>query len=203
MGAMLQQSVLEEEQKQLQQAMEQSRSSVVRGELAAPCGIFGAAEAGSAVKAVSGASSSSASEQDRWSSQYPESVYAVMSMGFPLEKCIQEPNRIPLGRGQPGGHPGLLLPGAGPLRPPARAARGAGEPRAALAAQGPAGCPRALRFPPAPSPCGPSLPRHVSSPSPMGERTRRPASTPRCGSLPRRCPSGSARPGPAQKQRSA
>jgi len=91
MGAMLQQSVLEEEQKQLQQAMEQSRSSVVRGELAAPCGIFGAAEAGSAVKAVSGASSSSASEQDRDARefQYPESVYAVMSMGFPLEKCIQ------------------------------------------------------------------------------------------------------------------
>merc|ERR1719456_1157794 len=47
---------------------------------------------GTIAESMPGASSSSANERDDRDSreyQYPESVYAVMSMGFPLEKCIQ------------------------------------------------------------------------------------------------------------------
>lgn len=66
-GAILQQSVAEEEQHQLKLALVES----VKGELAP------------------GTSSSSAEQRDGREYQYPQSVYAVMSMGFPLETCIQ------------------------------------------------------------------------------------------------------------------
>jgi len=85
--AILQQSVLEEEQKQLTLAMKESKEDVIhnRPEFAALYGMVTPAEP------VPGASSSSAYEEKRDSRefQYPESVYVVMSMGFPLEKCIQ------------------------------------------------------------------------------------------------------------------
>mmetsp|Transcript_90277 Transcript_90277/g.162790 ORF Transcript_90277/g.162790 Transcript_90277/m.162790 type:complete len:367 (-) Transcript_90277:123-1223(-) len=86
--AILQQSVLEEEQKQLMIAMKESKDDVIHNkpEFAA---LYGMVANGAVVPS---ASSSSGNEQDLRDSrefQYPESVYGVMSMGFPLEKCIQ------------------------------------------------------------------------------------------------------------------
>jgi len=89
--AILQQSVLEEEQKQLSLAMKESKEMIMSGksDYAAFYGMISPSP--EAVQDVPGASSSSANEGDRDTReyQYPESVYAVMSMGFPLEKCIQ------------------------------------------------------------------------------------------------------------------
>lgn len=75
--AILQQSVVEEEQKQLSLAMQESKE-MAPGYAA----LFGM---------VKGASSSSGNDEfaDSGDVQFPESVYAVMSMGFPLEKCIK------------------------------------------------------------------------------------------------------------------
>ncbi|CAJ1328118.1 unnamed protein product [Effrenium voratum] len=83
--AILQQSVLEEEQKQLSMAMKESKDEVIesRPDFAALYGLAVNSDA------VQGSSSSSAQERDSREFQYPESVYAVMSMGFPLERCIQ------------------------------------------------------------------------------------------------------------------
>lgn len=86
--AILQQSVMEEEQKQLTAAMKESKEMIMhnRPEYAMLYGVL------APERPVPGASSSSANEQEKRDSrdfQYPESVYAVMSMGFPLEKCIQ------------------------------------------------------------------------------------------------------------------
>lgn len=84
--SILQQSVLEEEQKQLSLAMKESKEMIMSNKMgyAAQFGMITNAHDG-------GVSSSSANQQDMDSQeyQYPESVYAVMSMGFPLEKCIQ------------------------------------------------------------------------------------------------------------------
>lgn len=84
--AILQQSVLEEEQKQMTLAMKESKEEVIQTQpdFAALYGMVNS-------DMVQGASSSSAHDDKRDSRdfQYPESVYAVMSMGFPLEKCIQ------------------------------------------------------------------------------------------------------------------
>lgn len=83
--AILQQSVLEEEQKQLTLAMKESKEEVIRSspDFATLYGMVTS-------DVVQGASSSSHDEKrDSRDFQYPESVYAVMSMGFPLEKCIQ------------------------------------------------------------------------------------------------------------------
>jgi hypothetical protein len=89
--AILQQSVLEEEQKQLSLAMKESKEMTMhnRPEYAALYGMINPNP--ETAQDMPGASSSSANERDRDSRefQYPESVYAVMSMGFPLEKCIQ------------------------------------------------------------------------------------------------------------------
>lgn len=89
--AILQQSVLEEEQKQLSLAMKESKEMVMntRPDFAALYGMVGLD-----LDLGPGASSSSGKEdlrdnRDNRDFQYPESVYAVMSMGFPLEKCIQ------------------------------------------------------------------------------------------------------------------
>mmetsp|Transcript_113198 Transcript_113198/g.283381 ORF Transcript_113198/g.283381 Transcript_113198/m.283381 type:complete len:370 (-) Transcript_113198:141-1250(-) len=86
--AILQQSVLEEEQKQLSIAMKESKE-MTRPEYAAFYGMINSNPENA--QDMPGASSSSANEGDRDTRefQYPESVYAVMSMGFPLEKCIQ------------------------------------------------------------------------------------------------------------------
>jgi len=91
--AILQQSVMEEEQKQLAVAMKESKQMIMENkpDYGAKYGMF-AAEGMMAAGSMPGASSSSANERDDRDSkdfQYPESVYAVMSMGFPLEKCIQ------------------------------------------------------------------------------------------------------------------
>lgn len=91
--AILQQSVMEEEQKQLAVAMKESKQMILENkpDYASMYGKF-AAEGMMAAESMPGASSSSANERDDRDSkdfQYPESVYAVMSMGFPLEKCIQ------------------------------------------------------------------------------------------------------------------
>uniref|UniRef100_A0A7S4Q7L1 ubiquitinyl hydrolase 1 n=1 Tax=Alexandrium monilatum TaxID=311494 RepID=A0A7S4Q7L1_9DINO len=91
--AMLQQSVMEEEQKQLATAMKESKEMIMhnRPDYAMLYGMI-APEAPVGARNGPGASSSSANDQDKRDSrdfQYPESVYAVMSMGFPLEKCIQ------------------------------------------------------------------------------------------------------------------
>lgn len=95
--AILQQSVLEEEQKQLTMAMKESKEEVIHNNpnLAALYGMVSAPEP--IHEGVPGASSSSGNEQENRDSrdfQYPESVYAVMSMGFPLEKCIQAYNLV-------------------------------------------------------------------------------------------------------------
>lgn len=93
--AILQQSVLEEEQNQLAVAMKESKEMIMQNkpDYAALYGMF-ANEV--PAERVPGASSSSANERSRDDRprdtreyDYPESVYAVMSMGFPLEKCIQ------------------------------------------------------------------------------------------------------------------
>jgi len=88
--AMLQQSVMEEEQKQLATAMKESKEMIMhnRPDYAMLYGMI-APEAPVGARNGPGASSSSANDQDSRDFQYPESVYAVMSMGFPLEKCIQ------------------------------------------------------------------------------------------------------------------
>jgi len=91
--AILQQSVLEEEQKQLATAMKESKEMIMhnRPDYAMLYGMI-ASEGAMGAQNMPGASSSSANEQEKRDSrdfQYPESVYAVMSMGFPLEKCIQ------------------------------------------------------------------------------------------------------------------
>jgi len=85
--AILQQSVLEEEQKQLTLAMQESKEDVIHNkpEFAALYGMVSQTDRSQAV--VPSASSSSGNNSQEF--QYPESVYAVMSMGFPLEKCIQ------------------------------------------------------------------------------------------------------------------
>jgi len=80
--AILQQSVMEEEQKQLSLAMQESKDT--NPEMAAWYGMGMIAQ-----DLPAGASSSSATDRDSREFQYPESVYNVMSMGFPLEKCIQ------------------------------------------------------------------------------------------------------------------
>merc|ERR1740123_1066142 len=83
--SILQQSVLEEEQKQLSLAMKESKEMIMSNKMDyAQFGMITNTREG-------GVSSSSANEQDMDSQefQYPESVFAVMSMGFPLEKCIQ------------------------------------------------------------------------------------------------------------------
>jgi len=91
--AIVQQSVVEEEQKQLAVAMKESREMVYqKADYAAFYPMFGANDAGMTEDYLPAASSSSANEADKRDSreyQYPESVYNVMSMGFPLEKCIQ------------------------------------------------------------------------------------------------------------------
>lgn len=89
--AILQQSVLEEEQKQLSMALKESKEMVThnRPDYAALYGII-APSSPDAGQDVPGASSSSVNDdRDSREYQYPESVYAVMSMGFPLEKCVQ------------------------------------------------------------------------------------------------------------------
>jgi OTU domain-containing protein 5 len=92
--AILQQSVMEEEQKQLAVAMKESKEMIMQNkpEYGSLYGLI-APEAGMMhAENMPGASSSSANERDNRDTreyQYPESVYAVMSMGFPLEKCIQ------------------------------------------------------------------------------------------------------------------
>lgn len=90
--AILQQSVMEEEQKQLAVAMKESKEMIMQNkpDYASLYGII--APEGMMAESMPAASSSSANERDNRDSkeyQYPESVYAVMSMGFPLEKCIQ------------------------------------------------------------------------------------------------------------------
>merc|ERR1719422_2456242 len=89
--AILHQSVLEEEQKQLSLAMKESTEMIMKNKVdyAAQFGMITHARDG--VHDMPGVSSSSANEHDMDSReyQYPESVYAVMSMGFPLEKCIR------------------------------------------------------------------------------------------------------------------
>jgi len=92
--AILQQSVLEEEQKQLATAMKESKEMIMhnRPDYAMLYGMIAPEAAVGGHNNMPGASSSSANEQEKRDSrdfQYPESVYAVMSMGFPLEKCIQ------------------------------------------------------------------------------------------------------------------
>merc|ERR1719203_136796 len=85
--AMLQQSVLEEEQKQLSLAMQESKGMILsNADFGAQYGLF---ENARGVEDAPGVSSSSANDMDIREFQYPESVYAVMSMGFPLERCIQ------------------------------------------------------------------------------------------------------------------
>jgi len=93
--AILQQSVLEEEQKQLATAMKESKEMIMhnRPDYAALYGMI-TPEVSMGGQSVPGASSSSANEDgmdgvDSGDFQYPESVYAVMSMGFPRDKCIQ------------------------------------------------------------------------------------------------------------------
>merc|ERR1719356_2263918 len=71
--AILQQSVMEEEQKQLNLAMKESKEVNMIPPIAA----------------ASSSSGNGPGNSDSQDFQYPESVYAVMSMGFPLEKCIQ------------------------------------------------------------------------------------------------------------------
>lgn len=71
----LQQSVIEEEQKQLSLAMKESKA------------LNFAAFAGAAASSSAGADSENRPDSKEY--QYPESVYAVMSMGFPLDRCIQ------------------------------------------------------------------------------------------------------------------
>jgi len=90
LDAILQQSMLEEEQKQLSCAIEESKDMIMHSmpEHGALYGMIAPGEGPD----VQGASSSSYKEQDTSDSrdyQYPECVYDVMSMGFPLEKCIQ------------------------------------------------------------------------------------------------------------------
>jgi len=82
LGTILEQSKEEEEHKQLSKAIEESKDMLYQG----MDDLYYPAQGG-----VPAASSSSATEENRDSKefQYPESVYAVMSMGFPLEKCIQ------------------------------------------------------------------------------------------------------------------
>jgi len=87
----LQQSVLEEEQKQLTLAMKESKDMIMKDKSGYNLyGMF--APEGQAFDSGPAASSSSgpeANNRDSRDYQYPESVYIVMSMGFPLEKCIQ------------------------------------------------------------------------------------------------------------------
>lgn len=82
--AIIQQSVLEEEQKQMSLAMKESKEMIMHNtpEYAF---IYGQDRAA----ASSSAGNESDNGRDSRDYQYPESVYAVMSMGFPLEKCIQ------------------------------------------------------------------------------------------------------------------
>jgi len=78
-GCILEQSVQEEEQKQLVTALQESKAMLAHGRSNPTANGMPAA-------------SSSGNEQDTGEQldfEYPESVYAVMSMGFPLEKCIQ------------------------------------------------------------------------------------------------------------------
>lgn len=92
--AILQQSVLEEEQKQLAVALQRSKKAVVSREHRAEYGPYGLYrdDAPATPTNVPAASSSSAVEREVVEAgdfQYPESVYAVMSMGFPLEACAK------------------------------------------------------------------------------------------------------------------
>lgn len=78
--AILQQSVLEEEQKQLATAMKESKEMITQSKHDYTA-LYGKTRGAQA-------SSSSGNEQDKGDSQdyqYPESVYDVMSMGFPLD----------------------------------------------------------------------------------------------------------------------
>lgn len=79
--AILEQSVIEEEHKQLSLAMKASKEAAFW-----PMNMEGVAQG---VPAASSSSANNAEHRDSREFQYPESVYAVMSMGFPLEKCIQ------------------------------------------------------------------------------------------------------------------
>eukprot|EP00929_Paragymnodinium_shiwhaense_P056782 TRINITY_DN28432_c0_g1_i1.p1 TRINITY_DN28432_c0_g1~~TRINITY_DN28432_c0_g1_i1.p1 ORF type:complete len:401 (-),score=71.56 TRINITY_DN28432_c0_g1_i1:108-1310(-) len=79
MDVILQQSVVEEEQKQLNLALKESKEDVNYPWLSKSQDNFPAASS----------SSGGGEEGDSRDYQYPESVYAVMSMGFPLDKCIQ------------------------------------------------------------------------------------------------------------------
>lgn len=79
--------VIEQEQKQMAMAMRESKEMIMQEDYA----LYGKGVI--PAERMPGASSSSANEQDDRGDageyQYPESVYGVMSMGFPLEKCIQ------------------------------------------------------------------------------------------------------------------
>lgn len=88
--AILQQSVMEEEGKQIAQAMKESKDLIRSQDMQNPYAMYGHMFDNAAGPATAtGTSSSSAANTDSRDVQYPESVYAVMSMGFPLEKCIQ------------------------------------------------------------------------------------------------------------------
>jgi len=88
--AILQQSVLEEEQKQLSIAMKESKEMITETKPDYSLfGMFANESSAPGTHDVPGTSSSSGNKQDSRDYQYPESVYAVMSMGFPLDKCIQ------------------------------------------------------------------------------------------------------------------
>lgn len=84
-NAMLKQSVLEEEQReetQMAAALQESQRCCNVGD---PAAVYGAVGAENLPGSSSLAKDASSSEEF----MYPESVYAVMSMGFPLDKCIQ------------------------------------------------------------------------------------------------------------------
>lgn len=89
--AILQQSVLDEEQKQLTLAMKESKELVMQNSLKYGSIYSSLAPSHSSLEPSGNPSSSSAAEgpSDAQEFQYPESVYAVMSMGFPLDKCIK------------------------------------------------------------------------------------------------------------------
>jgi len=90
--AILQQSVLEEEQQQLALAMKESKENFMENKSDyAPFGMIATEVPAEGVPGASSSSANARGRDDRDSREYdyPESVYAVMSMGFPLEKCIK------------------------------------------------------------------------------------------------------------------
>lgn len=87
-NAMLKQSALEEEareENQMAAALQESQEMLMENMLQESAAVYGPVGA----ENLPGSSSLARDSSSSGEFMYPESVYAVMSMGFPLDKCIQ------------------------------------------------------------------------------------------------------------------